>query len=104
MSILGRVNYFGGWYDFDSGFAQLYAPSGGIEQGFFDGRPIIDVEASIPLGGGTTLALGGPERVQHLPGRKRPRDVGRRAVYSEYTPWGFNGAYYYVRVGYGWGG
>ena len=22
---------------------------------------------------------------------------------SEYTPWGFNGAYYYVRVGYGWG-
>ena len=23
--------------------------------------------------------------------------------YSEYTPGGFNGAYYYVRVGYGWG-
>ena len=37
MSILGRVNWFGGWYDFDSGFAQLYVPSGGIEQGFFDG-------------------------------------------------------------------
>ena len=27
--------------------------------------------------------------------------VGER--YSEYTPWGFNGAYYYVRLGYRWG-
>ena len=24
--------------------------------------------------------------------------------YSEYTPWGFNGSYYYVRLGYDWGG
>ena len=30
-------------------------------------------------------------------------DVGGRE-YSEYTPWGFNGAYYYVRLGSGWGG
>ena len=22
---------------------------------------------------------------------------------SEYTPWGFSGAYYYVRIGYDWG-
>ena len=28
--------------------------------------------------------------------------VGER--YSEYTPWGYSGAYYYVRIGYGWGG
>ena len=28
--------------------------------------------------------------------------VGER--YSEYTPWGFSGAYYYVRIGYDWGG
>ena len=27
--------------------------------------------------------------------------VGER--YSEYTPWGYSGAYYYVRLGYGWG-
>ena len=24
MSFLGRVNYYGGWYDYDSGFARLY--------------------------------------------------------------------------------
>ena len=32
----------------------------------------------------------------------RAMAVGER--YSEYTPWGFNGAYYYARVSYGWGG
>ena len=23
--------------------------------------------------------------------------------YSEYMPWGYSGAYYYVRIGYDWG-
>ena len=101
MSILGRVNWFGGWYDFDSGFAQLYVPSGGIEQGFFDGRPILDLEASIALGGGATLAVGAQNALNTYPDESaRAMSVGER--YSEYTPWGFNGAYYYVRVGYGW--
>ena len=101
MSILGRVNWFGGWYDFDSGFAQLYVPSGGIEQGFFDGRPILDLEASIALGRGTTLAIGAQNALNTYPDESaRAMSVGER--YSEYTPWGFNGAYYYVRVGYGW--
>ncbi len=102
VSVLGRVNYFGGWYDFDSGFAQSYLPSGGIDQGFFDGRPIVDLEASIALGGGTTLAVGAQNAFNTYPDESaRAMSVGEK--YSEYTPWGFNGAYYYVRIGYGWG-
>ena len=102
VSVLGRVNWFGGWYDFDSGFAQLYVPSGGIEQGFFDGRPILDLEASIDLGGGATLAVGAQNAFNTYPDESaRAMSVGEK--YSEYTPWGFNGAYYYVRIGYGWG-
>ena len=102
VSILGRVNYFGGWYDYDSGFAQVFVPAGGIEQGFFDGRPIVDLEASIALGGGTTLAVGAQNAFNSYPDESaRAMSVGEK--YSEYTPWGFNGAYYYVRVGYGWG-
>ena len=31
-------------------------------------------------------------------------DVPALWRYSEYAPWGFNGAYYYARLGYGWGG
>ena len=58
MSFLGRVNYFGGWHDFDSGFAQVFLPAGGIEQGFFAGRSIVDLELSIALGAGTTTRRG----------------------------------------------
>ena len=103
VSLLGRLNYFGGWYDFDSGFARTYLPSAGIAQGFFEGRPILDLEASIALGGGTTLAIGAQNALNTYPDESaRAMSVGEK--YSEYTPWGFNGAYYYVRVGYGWGG
>ena len=102
VSLLGRLNYFGGWYDYDSGFAQVYLPSGGIEQGFFDGKPIVDLEGSIALGGGATLAVGGQNVFNTYPDESaRAMSVGEK--YSEYTPWGFNGAYYYVRVGYDWG-
>ena len=102
VSLLARVNYFGGWYDYDSGFAQIYLPSGGIEQGFFAGQPIVDLEASIGLGGGTTLAVGGQNAFNTFPDESaRARSVGEK--YSEYTPWGFNGAYYYARLNYGWG-
>ena len=102
VSLLARVNYFGGWYDYDSGFAQIYLPSGGIEQGFFAGQPIVDLEASMGLGGGTTLAVGGQNAFNTFPDESvRARAVGEK--YSEYTPWGFNGAYYYARLNYGWG-
>ena len=102
VSVLGRVNYHGGWYDYDSGFAQTYLPSGGIDQGFFSGRPIIDLEASIALGSATTLAVGGQNVFSTYPAESaRAMSVGEK--YSEYTPWGFNGGYYYVRLGYKWG-
>ncbi len=101
-SVLGRVNYFGGWYDYDSGFADVFEPSGGVDNGFFDGRPIVDLEVAIDAGGGTTVAVGAQNVLDTYPDETaRAMSVGER--YSEYTPWGFNGAYYYVRLGYGWG-
>ena len=102
-SLLGRVNYFGGWYDYDSGFARIFDPTGGIENGFFDGRPIVDLELTIDAGGGATVAIGAQNVLDTYPEESaRAMSVGEK--YSEYTPWGFNGAYYYVRLGYGWGG
>ena len=102
VQLLGRVNYYGGWYDWDSGFGQVFVPSGGIDQGFFDGRPIVDVEASLDLYAGTTLAFGAQNLFDTYPQESaRAMSVGEK--YSEYTPWGFNGAYYYARIRYAWG-
>ena len=80
MSFLGRVNYYGGWYDYDSGFARLYTPSGDIDNGFFGGKPVVDLELTIDAGRRHDGDGGRPERVQHLPGRECARDVGRREV------------------------
>ncbi len=101
-SLLGRVSYYSGWYDYDSGHGEVFAPSGGLAQGFFAGRPIIDLELGFPLGEGTTLAVGGRNIFDtYSQVSAIAMSVGER--YSEYTPWGYSGAYYYVRVGYGWG-
>ena len=102
VQLLGRVSYYGGWYDWDSGFNQVFLPLGGIEQGFFDGRPTVDVEVSLNLYDGTTLAFGAQNLFDTYPQESaRAMSVGEK--YSEYTPWGFNGAYYYARIRYGWG-
>ena len=101
-SLLGRLSYYSGWYDYDSGRGTVFDPSGGLEQGFFDGRPIVDLELSVPLGQGTTLAVGG----QNVFDTYSQVSVIANAVgeqYSEYMPWGYSGAYYYVRIGYDWG-
>ena len=100
-TLLGRLSYYSGWYDNDSGRRQIFDPSGGLEQGFFDGRPIVDLELSVPVGRGTTLAVGG-ENVFDTYSQVSviANDVGEQ--YSEYTPWGYSGAYYYVRIGYDW--
>ncbi len=101
-SLLGRLSYYGGWYDYDSGYGTVFDPSGGLEQGFFAGRPIVDVELSVDVGQGTTLSVG----AQNLLNTYSQESVVAMSVgerYSEYTPWGYSGSYYYVRLGYGWG-
>ena len=65
-SLLGRLSYYSGWYDYDSGRGTVFDPAGGLEQGFFDGRPIVDLELSVP------------PRTGH--------DAGRRADRTSSTP------------------
>ena len=101
-SLLGRLSYYSGWYDYDSGRGQVFEPSGGLAQGFFDGRPILDVELSMDLGRGTMLSVGGQNVLDTYSQESVIANiVGER--YSEYMPWGYSGAYYYARIGYDWG-
>ena len=79
-SLLGRVSYYAGWYDYDSGRRRIFVPAGGLEEGFFNGRPIVDLELSILLALGTTLTVGGAERPRYLLAGVRHRGCGRRAV------------------------
>ena len=83
--LLGRISWYGGWFDGEIG-SQAY-----------DGAATMDLEAEYSLNETTSFTLGGQNVLNRLPaGVPNPAGVGNR--YSEYTPWGFNGAYFYARV------
>ena len=53
VDLLGRLSYHGDWVDlFDARFVS------DADSPVLDGRPIIDLEVSVLLAGGTTLAVG----------------------------------------------
>ena len=57
---------------------------------------------STDIGPGTTVAIGGQNVLNtYSQVSAFAMDVGEK--YSEYTPWGYSGGYYYVRLNYGWG-
>ena len=89
VDILGRVSYYGAWFDWDSA------------QTLFNGKPVLDLEVSIPLTERATLAFGGQNVFNTFPDVS-PNATSVGELYSEYTPWGFNGGYYYVRLSYTW--
>ena len=101
-SLMGRVNYYGSYWDSedgrnakDEGFATeswLYPAYGG--------KALLDLELSIPIGEHATLAFGGENVLNTYP---EVNQFGANTVgnqYGQFSPFGFNGAYYYARVGY----
>ena len=89
LDLLGRLSYYGGWFD-------------GDDPAFYDGKPVVDLELSLPLSDSTTLEFGAHNVFNTYPG-KSPFALRNGELYSEYTPWGFNGAYYYGGLSYTWG-
>ena len=101
-SLMGRVNYYGSYWDSedgrnakDEGFATeswLYPAYGG--------KALLDLELSIPIGEHATLAVGAENLLNTYP---EVNQFGANTVgnqYGQFSPFGFNGAYYYARVGY----
>ena len=87
VDVLGRVNYYGAWFDWDSA------------QTLFGGKPVFDLEVGVPLSEKTRLAIGARNAFNTFPDVS-PNATGVGEQYSEYTPWGFNGAFLYFRLAY----
>ena len=87
VNVLGRLNYYGAWFDWDSA------------QTLFSGKPVFDLEVGLPLSEETSLAIGARNAFNTFPDVS-PNATSVGEQYSEYTPWGFNGAYFYFRLAY----
>ena len=98
-SLLGRLHYYGDWIDlFDARFVS------GADAPVLGGRYIVDLELGVPLGAGVTLSAGGQNLFNTFSDRNDVLAAALGVPYSQFTPWGFSGGYYYVRVGHRWGG
>ena len=98
VGVLARLNYYGAWVDhFDARFVR------GADALLLDGRYIVDLEASIPLTRDVTLALGGQNVFNTFSQRMDLFAEIFGLPYSQFTPWGLSGGYYYARLNYSWG-
>ena len=98
VNVLGRLNYFGSWVDhFDARFVR------GAEAAILDGRFIVDLEASVSLTERSSLAFGGQNVMNTFSQRMDLFAQIFGLPYSQFTPWGLSGGYYYARLNYTFG-
>ena len=98
VNLLGRLNYFGSWVDhFDARFVR------GAEAPILDGRYIIDLEATLSLTEKASLSFGGQNVMNTFSQRMDLFAQIFGLPYSQFTPWGLSGGYYYARINYSFG-
>ncbi len=89
LRLLGRLSFFDSW--FDSEDVQVY-----------DGEYVVDLDASYPLNESFTFTLGAQNALNNYPTANPFAASGVGNRYSQFTPFGFNGRYYYMRLNYQW--
>jgi iron complex outermembrane recepter protein len=86
LRLMGRVSTYSGWFDFDDSFS------------YDGGHFVVDAEASYALRPQVTLVVGGQNILNHYPDENPGARAGVGNLYSQYTPFGFNGAFWYGRI------
>jgi len=95
-SVLGRASYFSGWFDSEDYLQNPDVPG----TGEYTGRVIFDLETTYTAESGVTLTLGGRNILNTYPD-ENPNgadSVGNK--YGQFSPFGFDGAFWYAKVGY----
>ena len=94
--VLGRASYFSGWFD-----SEDYLQNPDVEgTGVYTGRVIFDLETTYTVDSGLSLTLGGKNILNTFPD-ENPNgadSVGNK--YGQFSPFGFDGAFWYAKVGY----
>jgi iron complex outermembrane receptor protein len=84
---LARVSYYDDWYDSEDG-------------NVYDGKYLLDLEAAYHWTDSLTLVLGAQNALDELPDENPGAAAGVGNIYSQFSPFGFNGAFYYLRLRY----
>ena len=94
--VLGRASYFSGWFD-----SEDYLQNPDVEgTGEYTGRVIFDLETTYTVGAGLTLTLGGRNILNTFPDENPNAAASVGNKYGQFSPFGFDGAFWYAKVGY----
>ena len=85
--VLARVSYYDDWWDSEDGYT-------------YAGKYLLDAEVGYTFNESVAVVLGAQNLLDETPDENPDAadNVGNR--YSQYSPFGFNGAYWYLRVNY----
>ena len=104
-NLMGRVNYFGQFWDSEDG--RNAKDAGAVAESWlypsYAGRALLDIEFGIPIGENVAVAIGGENILNTYPEQNQYGLLTVGNSYGQFSPFGFNGANFYVRVNYGWG-
>ena len=96
--LLVRGSYWGGYFDGEQPYYES-SPDSTID---YPARILLDVEASRTFAERWTLAIGAQNALNTYPEEYPGAAAGVGNRFGQFTPFGFNGGYYYTRVRYGW--
>ena len=100
-NLTGRLNFFGAFWDSEDARNQNGTTNAPLYPAY-GGKALVDLELGIPLGENVTLSLGGENVLNTYPDVNEygPQSVGNQ--YGQFSPFGFNGAFFYTRLNYTW--
>ena len=95
---LVRGSYWGGYFDGE----QPYYETDSSNTIDYPSRILFDMEAAHTFADSWTLTVGGTNVLNTYPEEYPGAAAGVGNRFGQFTPFGFNGGYYYTRVGYSW--
>ena len=98
MRFLARVSHWGGYFDGETPFYEG-SSSNTID---YPSRQLVDLEAAHTFMENWTLTVGGQNALNTFPEPYPGAAAGVGNQYGQFTPFGFNGAFYYGRLTYRW--
>ena len=87
--LMGRLSYFGSWYERRDAHT-------------YPGEWLVDFEVDYRIGKGVSIA-GGAQNALNQFTEISPAQFAVGSQFSQASPFGFNGAYWYTRLNYAWG-
>jgi iron complex outermembrane receptor protein len=82
-----RASYYDDWFDSEDG-------------NVYDGKTLVDLEAAYAFTDALTVVVGAQNAFDETPDENPGAASGVGNRYSQFSPFGFNGAYWYARVRY----